>query len=256
MKRKVCSLSLVIYEVKNVCGNPFTIFFSTAFPILMLFLLSTTYMSQIPEAIRGDVINQLFITMSMVVPMSIFLIGHGANYSQELEKDIPLRMNLFGFTHAGMMLAKMIANFLFLTAAFILYVVAGCLLVDVQAPTGRAAVIFIITIYVLAAIFFVISHAIATLVKKFGPTYAITMMMYFIFLILCGMMGMPTESFPKGIRMAADMLPMTYVSQEFGNFWRGGSYNFAPFLQSLLFLSAVAGILLFFGLRKEKRVIK
>lgn len=256
MKRKVCSLSLIIYEVKNVCGNPFTIFFSTAFPILMLFLLSKTYMQQIPEVVRDGAVSQLFITMSMVVPMSIFLIGHGANYSQELEKDIPLRMNLFGFTHASMMLAKMIANFLFLTAAFILYAVAGCLLVEVQAPAGRSAAIFIITIYVLAAVFFVMSHAIATLVKRFGPTYAITMMLYFIFLILCGMMGMSTESFPKGIRRIADMLPMTYVSQEFGGFWQGGSYNFAPFFQSLLFLGAVAGILLFWGLHKEKRIIK
>lgn len=88
--------------------------------------------------------------------------------------------------------------------------------------------ICVITLYALAAIFFVMSHAISTLVKRFGPAYAITMSMYFIFMILCGMMGIQTEMFPKAIKKIADMLPMTYVSRDFSGFWLGGSYNFAP----------------------------
>lgn len=256
MKRKLCSVRLITYEVKNICGNPFTVFFSTIFPILMSYLISQTYMRQIPEAVRPVAITGIFITMGMVVPMSIFLIGHGANYSQELEKDIPLRMNLFGFTQSGMIIAKAIANLLFLTAALLIYAAASCLLLEIQMPQASAVVVYTLTLYGLGVVFFILSHGIATLVKKFGPTYAITMMLYFIFMILCGMMGIQTELLPKGIQTMANTLPMTYVSRDFVDFWQEGSYNFAPFLQAMLFLGAVSGIVLIFSIRKEKRVIK
>lgn len=256
MMKKRTLRSLLIYEVKNVCGNPFTIFFSTAFPILMLFLMNATFMKQIPEEFRAQEVTRLFITMIMIIPMSILLIGHGANYAQELEKDVPLRMNLFGFNYTGMMAAKMLANFIFLTAALVLYVCVGALFVEILVPDVRAALINIVALYLLAGIFFVMSHAVATLVKRFGPTYAITMLVYFIFMILCGMFGIQNEMLPGWVRNIAALLPMTYINRDFVDFWQGGSYNFGPFLQALIFLAAVSGVLWFFGARKGKRVIK
>lgn len=256
MKRKLCPARLISYELKNVYGNPFTVFFSTVFPILMSYIISQTYLRQIPEAYRATAVTGVFLTMGMVVPMSIFMIGYGANYSQELEKDIPLRMNLFGFTQASMIAAKAIANLLFLTAALLIYVGASCLLLEIQTPQFSSVVIFTITLYALAVIFFMLSHGIATLVKKFGPTYAITMMLYFLFMILCGMMGFQTELLPQKIQTISNTLPMTYVSRDFVDFWHEGSYNFLPFLQSMLFLGAVSGIVLILSIRKEKRVIK
>jgi len=256
MKRKLCTVRLITYEIKNICGNPFTVFFSTIFPILMSYIISQTYMRQVPDAVRPAAITGIFITMGMVVPMSIFLIGHGANYSQELEKDVPLRMNLFGFSQSGMIIAKAIANLIFLTGVLLIYVAACCLLLDILKPQASAVAVYALTLYGFGVIFFILSHGIATLVKKFGPTYAITMMLYFIFMIICGMMGIQTELLPKGMQTIAYTLPMTYVSRDFVDFWQEGSYNFAPFLQAMLFMGAVSGIVLIFSVRKEKRMIK
>lgn len=72
-------------------------------------------------------------------------------------------------------------------------------------------------------------------------------------MILCGMMGVRTEQLPKALKTIAYTLPMTYVSNDFIDFWQGGSYNFVPLIQSFLFLGAIAGILLILSLYKNRR---
>lgn len=73
-------------------------------------------------------------------------------------------------------------------------------------------------------------------------------------MILCGMMGVQTEQLPKALRFAAGFLPMSYISSDFIYFWQGGSYRFAPLIQSYLFLGGVAGILLLLSIKKRKTV--
>ena len=51
----------------------------------------------------------------------------------------------------------------------------------------------------------------------------------------------------------AALLPMSYISSEFIDFWTDGSYNFAPLVQSFLFTGAVSGIVLLIAVRREHR---
>ena len=51
----------------------------------------------------------------------------------------------------------------------------------------------------------------------------------------------------KALQKVAATLPMTYISNDFADFWTGGSYNFMPFIQSFIFFGAVTGILLMYA---------
>jgi len=256
MKAKQLSWRLVKYELRNISGNIFTIFFGIAFPIIMSVLISGTFLNQIPESMRPNAVTAVFITMSLIVPMAILLIGYAANYSQELEKDIPLRLNLFGFSERSMLIAKMIAHLIFMTGALIIYSIADIILLDIQVPKLSSALCLIASLYLLAIVLFVLAHGIATFFRKFGPTYAVTMLLYFGFMILCGMMGIAVDQLPKVLQTIAKVFPMTYISSDFIGFWQGGKYNFAPFVQSFLFFGAVSCIILILSLQKNKRVIK
>jgi ABC-2 type transport system permease protein len=75
-------------------------------------------------------------------------------------------------------------------------------------------------------------------------------------MIICGMMGVRTENLPAALQVIAGLLPMSYISNDFIIIWEGGSYQFAPLIQSFLFLAAVSGIILFLSLRKNKRVVR
>jgi ABC-2 type transport system permease protein len=130
------------------------------------------------------------------------------------------------------------------------------MLVELSLPVAGSLIIVIVTLYALAVIFFLLSHTIATWSKRFGVTYAITMMVYFIFMIMCGIFGIQIEMMPKWLQTIARLLPMSYVNEDFVDFWAGGSYNFAPFVQSLIFMAAVAAVLWIMVAWREKRVIK
>jgi len=256
MKRKQLSLRLVIYELRNITGNIFVIFFGVFFPIMMSALISMVLKKQVPVEMYSKTVTAVFITMSMIIPMAILLIGYAANYSQELEKDIPLRLNLFGYREKTMLAAKMIAYLIFTTAAFLLYVVADVIMLDIQVPKLGSAVCLILSLYGMSVVLFILSHGIATIFKKFGPTYAVSMLLYFGFMILCGMMGVTVDQLPKGIHTVAKLFPMSYISGDFIDFWQGGHYNFAPFIQSFLFFGAICFIILILSIKKNQRVIK
>ena len=256
MKKKQLNLRLVQYELRNIAGNMFVIFFGVFFPIMMSILFSFVLKKQVPEEMYPQAITSIFITMSMIIPMAVLLIGYATNYSQELEKDIPLRLNLFGFRERSMLVAKMIAYLIFTTGAFLIYAIVDIIMLDIQVPKFSSAICLILSLYALSVILFVLAHGIATIFRKFGPTYAVSMLLYFGFMILCGMMGVAVEQLPKGLNVIAKAFPMSYISSDFVDFWQGGKYNFAPFIQSYLFFGAISFIILFLSFRKNQRVIK
>ncbi len=250
---KKLSIRLIMYEIRNIKGNWFTVFFGLVFPIIMTLIFSQTFMKDLTGEIREKSMTGLYINMSLIIPLSILLIGYAVTYSQELEKDMPLRMHLFGFKQSTMLMAKLIANFLFTTGALLFYTFINSFILDVQIPTLSSAICYVVTLYLLSAIFFILAHGIAGIFKKFGPTYATTMTLYMCSMMVCGLMGVPVDTFPKGLQVISYALPMTYIGQDFVDFWQGGSYNFAPMIQSFLFLGAVSGIILLLSLKKNSR---
>lgn len=255
MKSRKLKPALIKYEIRNIIGNPFTLFFGIVFPVLMLFIITTSLKEQVPAGMVAEANTQSFITLSLIIPMAVILLGYSADYSQELEKDIPIRMRLFGFHQGTMMLAKVIAQILALTMGMAIYTIISYSFLELQIPTLSSAFCLIICIYLIGTALFGLAHGIAGIFKKFGPTYAIVMILHFGIMILCGMMGMKTNQFPQFLQSIVALLPMSYISQDFINFWTGGSYNFVPMIQAFLFLTAVSGILILYSNYRSRRVL-
>ena len=77
--------------------------------------------------------------MSIVIPLATLLIGYAANYSQELENEVPLRLRLFGYHEQSMLGAKMIANLIFMTTALVIYAVFDSIFLRLQIPLAPAS---------------------------------------------------------------------------------------------------------------------
>lgn len=254
MKNK-CSFRMVLYELRNINGNFMTHFFGIVFPNIMCLLLSKTVGSQVPDNVRQEVLTSITLSMSLVMPMAIMLLGYGALYSQEVERGIPLRMRLFGYSEKSEITAKLIAHLIFLTIAFIIFSLVQIIAMDIPKPAFSSLICLILSLYLLGIIFLVIAHSFAQIFKKFSITFGVSMFLYFMIMMITGMMGIETEQLPQTLQKIAGMFPMTYVSNDFASFWQGGSYNFMPYIQSLLFLGAIAGILLLYSMHKNRRVI-
>lgn len=140
-----------------------------------------------------------------------------------------------------------------MTMALTVYVIASFLALKIQVPSLSSALILIGSLYLLAIIFFVLAHGISLFFKKFGPTYATTMILYFGIMILSGMFGVQAKDFPEPLMKVAYLLPITYICGDFIDFWQKGSYNFMPYIQSLVLLTAVALIVLFLAINYDSR---
>lgn len=255
MTKKRCGRRLIMYEIRNVLGNPFVYMFGIFFPILMLFIITKAVQADVPESMIPQANTAVFITMSLIIPMAVVLLGYSSNYSQELEKEIPLRMQLFGFSPNTTLLAKIIAQFAVMSIGLVLYTIVAYSTLEMEIPRPGAALCLIISLLLLSGIFFALAHGVATILKKFGPTYAIMMAVYFGVMVLCGMMGVQVEDLPEAAQKVAALFPMSYITSDFAGFWTEGNYNFTPLIQSFLFFGAVSGIILLIALRRERREV-
>ena len=93
MKR--CNRSLIMYEVRNIAGNIFVLLFGIGLPILLSLFISSVASKDVPAFMKQRGVTSVAITMSLIIPMAIMLIGYAANYAQEVERNVPTRMYLF-----------------------------------------------------------------------------------------------------------------------------------------------------------------
>lgn len=256
MKKRRCNWNMVLYELRNINGNFMTHFFGVVFPNVMTLIFVKAIGAQTPEAALDHVTVSVMISMSLIIPMSIMFIGYGALYSQEVEHEVPLRMRLFGFRESSLLAAKIIAYFIFMTAAFVVYVVFQMITMDIPKPALSSLACLAVSLYLIGMILLTMAHSLANIFRKFGVTFGITMAVYFMLMVLTGMMGISADQLPKALQRVAAALPMTYVCNEFADFWTGGSYNFMPFVQSLVFFGAISGILFMYAQYRDGRALK
>lgn len=253
LKAKLVRYNLVKYEFRNLVGNIFAVIFGVIFPIFMSIFLGNIIGGKAPEEFREVIMTSIFISNSLMIPLATVFIGYSATFSQELEKSIPLRFRLFGYSEKTLIVSKVLAYLIFMTIALTIYVIASFSSLKVQVPSFSSAMILIVSLYFLATIFFALAHGISLFFKKFGPTYAITMTLYFAIMILSGMFGVQAKDFPEPLMKVAYLFPTTYICGEFIDFWKSGSYNFMPYIQSLVLFTAIAFIVLFLAINHDSR---
>ena len=253
MKVKLVRSNLVKYELRNLLGNIFVLIFGFIFPIFMSIFLGNLIGAQVPEEAKDTVVTNIFISNSLMLPLATVFVGYSATFSQELEKNIPLRFRLFGYSEKNLVASKIVAYLIFMTVAMVIYTLVSALGLKILVPSFSSAFILIGSLYLLSIILFVLAHGIALFIKKFGLTYAITMILYFGIMILSGMFGVQAKDFPEPLMKIAYLFPTTYISSEFIDFWQGGSYNFMPYIQSLILCIAIAMIILCIAINKSSR---
>ena len=231
-------------------------FFGVIFPCFLSVIMIKAIGDSVPEAIYGEVVTSIMLSMVMIVPMAICLIGYGCMYAGEVEKGIPLRMHLFGYDEKILIGAKLIVHLLFMTVALVIYALFQMAFMDIQSPKPMALIWLLLFIYLIAACLLVMAHAIANLIRRFNIAFGILLGTYFFFMIISGMMGIQTSQLPKWMQAIAKALPMTYICNDYIDFWQGRSFPFMSFIQALIFFAALCGVLLIVSLYREKRVIK
>lgn len=252
--RKLFSKQMLLFEFRKTIGNPYVHIFGVGMPILMMILITRVVIVEIPDpSILSSTVTAIFLGIGAMIPMASIFMGYGVSHAQELEKGIPQRMELFGIRVSVTLCNRILSEMIFMSMAFFIYFVVGYVFVGVEAPGVSGAALYAVCILAFSVILFCLAHGIASLLKKFGLVYCVTMLLYFGQMILGGMMGVTYDNMPSVMQAAARLLPVTYINRDFYTVWKGEYYNFMPMVQAYLLMGALAGILLFVTVRRERR---
>lgn len=244
------------YELLNSFGNFFSILFGIIFPILMTLLLYFIFNQQIPAEGMEQFSVQLFVTNLLISPLAIIFIGFASLFSQEIEKEITVRMSLFGYSEKKQMLAKFVAQSIMAALSMTFYAVIVIPILKIPAPSFFGLSVFLIGIFLLSFSLFLAAYGLSLLLKKFSITFGVVMSVYFLIMILSGMMGIQTNQLPKPIQGIAKLLPTTHMIQDIPKLWEKNRYNLMPMIQATLFLLALTVLIYFAGIHSKKRTHK
>lgn len=251
MKKK-SNFYLIKYELMNSLYNGYSLFFGALFPMLLLILISRSVVKDVPENMQNHVRTILFLGMSMMVPLAAIFLGHSSTYSNEIEKKIPIRLNLFGISQNKIFSAKLIANMIFLILCLGIFC-TSLFFVEIIKPDLKAVLVWLLVIFVFAGFLMALAHGIASIFKEFGKSYAVSMTIYFGIMILSGMMGIRFQDLPTFLQKISRLFPTTQMSENFVDFWARKSYNAAPLIQSMLFFGSVCIIVLLISFSLNRR---
>ena len=236
---------MLLFELRNITGNPYVHLFGIGMPILMSYIVIRAISAEVTDPdIFIAAATSVFLGMGSIIPMAIALLGYAATRAQEMEKGIPERLELFGISSAATLRNRIVAELVFILTVFLLYFGYGSLFLEIASPVLSGITAYTICMLFLTIIFLCIAHAIATFLKKFGPTYCIVMMLYFAMMLFSGMMGLSYDNMPAGIQAVAKLLPLTYINKDIYTIWTGENYRFASMIQAYLLWAVIAGILL------------
>lgn len=240
------------FESKLLLQNFTGLFFGMVFPILMSFLIISG-IKDIPASHIDEVKRSIVLTISIISPLSIFLVGLSSVFAKDLEEGVYDRLDLFSINHLSMAKYKFTVYYLFWSACNILYFVVMKYALDVNIPlisiikhTG------FVTLITIASFF--IGYSICIFFKKFSVSFSISMGIYFLSMILGGMMGIQVEDMPKGIKQIAQLIPISHFSStEYVNeVAKGAKLNYS-FFQSLIVLVLLSIVLFTISIYKNKR---
>lgn len=253
--QKIITPQMLKFQMLNILGNPYVHIFGVGLPVVLALLITKVAATELQDARIAPVVStSIYLGMGTLIPMAVLLMGYSVSYAQELSKGIPERMQLFGIRKSALFCNQLIVQMLFLTAAFLIFFLSGCLFSDIERPTASGLICYILCMTVFSIICLSLAHGIACICHSFGKTYCVSMILYFAFMILGGMMGITYENLPEWAQTVAKLLPVTYINRDFYEIWAGKTYDFMPMIQSFLFFGSVSGVILFFALKRPSGI--
>lgn len=253
-KKGIISRQMLSFEFRKTIGNPYVHIFGVGMPVLMMIVITRAIGGEMPDAEAFSVaVTSVFLGVGALIPMATIFMGYGISNAQEMEKGIPQRMELFGIRTGVSLCNRVLSELIFMLIAFGIYFAAGYAFTEIKAPKPTGALLYVVCILAFSVILFGLAHAISSLLRKFSLTYCVTMLLYFVFMILGGMMGITYDNLPSAVQVIAKLLPVTYINRDFYTVWTGKQYNFMPMAQSYLLMAAIAGIALFLSVKRDAR---
>lgn len=248
---KLFNAKLLKYELKSQIKNWYIPFFGLVFPIFMSQIITRNALGDVPEGILPYAHIKVFFSFAMYIPMCCVFLAHSNNYGYEVEREIPLRLKLFGIPEFTQISCRLQSVLIVSTVAIAIFCLSFFLSFETPKPSISAVAISIAVFYLLCISLFLLAHSLAIIIRRYEATSGIAMVIYFICLFMGGGLGLQQNTFPKFLKTVFSIFPFYYLNETLGGLFYKAT-DTAPLFQSLIFFMLLGLAMLFIGLRQVK----
>lgn len=241
--------NLMRTELRLLLREPAAVFFTLAFPLMLLFIFGSIFGNEPDPQFNGwgamDISVQGYFAL---VIGTVTLLGIPVTISSYREQGILRRLRATPLHPAAVILTHIIVNGVFTMIGTLLLVLFGKLIYDLRMPEEPfdLAVAWLISYLSFSMLGFLLGGIFPTA----RTAQAVGSALYFPQLFLSGGAGIPRELFSTTLRRWTEPLPMTKIVELIGNLWQGNGWNLTAAF-TLVVLGAIASVLAFRWFRWE-----
>ncbi len=232
-------LKLTYMELKLQLREPVALFFTLAFPVMVMVLFGSIFGNEADEMFGGY--GRVDLSLPGYIGMVVGTIGMLsipttlANYR---DLGILRRLRATPLGSSQVLWSQVAAQVLMTAAAIVLLFITGLAVFDLRIPTGDLAIIPAILLS--AAGFFAVGFMLAGVMPSARTAQAVGMAIFYPMLFLSGA-AMPRFIMPDFVQQIAGFLPLTHVVILIEDLWLKGTWNLtsAAVITAMLILGLV-----------------
>ena len=245
---------LLIYNIKLQTGHFMQLFWSVLFPIFMAVIVTKFQLENVPAAFLDDVKTKVTISISLIIPMTIFFINYGINESYIKDRCIDLRMRLFGVSSSADLAAKVISIYIFLLFSWAAYFFSLYFIVGYQLPTLQGFLVYILIVSIVGIFYSFLGQGIVYLTNSVASANAVIMALYFLILLVSGIFGVDVNKFPGWLQDVSKIFPYSYLAKnDVLDIWYWKGYDYHNLFYSCLAFGALTTVFLLLTKKKAVR---
>lgn len=216
-------LKLTTMELKLQLREPMALFFTLAFPVMVMVLFGFIFGNEAEELLGGY--GQVDLSVPGYIGMIVGTIGllsiptTLANYR---DQGILRRLRATPLGSSPVLWSQVAAQVVMTAAGIILLFIAGLAIFNLRIPTGHLAVVPAILLSAFS--FFAVGFVLAGVMPSARTAQAVGMAIFYPMLFLSGA-AMPRHIMPDFVQQIAGWLPLTHVVILVEDLWLKGSWN-------------------------------
>ncbi|WP_047865221.1 ABC transporter permease [Rubrobacter aplysinae] len=231
-------LRLTYTEFKLLLREPAAVFFTLAFPVLVVLLFGSIFGGY---PVRGTPLTTIDLytpAYTGLVIGTVALIGLPTTLASYRERGVLRRLRATPLGPTRILAAHVLVNFVMTLAGIGLLITAAALFLGLQMPHAPGMVFIAITLSSLS--FFAVGFLVASLFPSVRVAQAVGQAVFFPMFFLSGS-ALPLDQMPGWLRSVSDYIPLTYVVRLVQEVWIGDGWNWmaAAILLAILALATL-----------------
>jgi ABC-2 type transport system permease protein len=230
-------LKLTFVELKLYMHNYIAVFFTFAFPLLMLFLFGGIY-GNAPVAVFGghgsvDITIPGYIA-TIIIGTTAF-ISLPMDLASQRQLGVLRRMRATPLPPSAVMISKLLTNLFVSLLSSGLLVAVGVAVYHAVLPTN--SLVILAGILLVSLSLYAVGFAIASVIRSINAVRAVTLAIFYPMMFISGG-TLPEQFLPAGIQTLSKVLPMTYSVSLMKDLWFGQGWDLLAVAVLLGFLAA------------------